>query len=389
MEQIKTGTTATVEATEKVQMSKIKYLHLKNFMGYSDTTIDFGESNIINLCGYNSSGKSAIIRALDVILYNSGSKEHVKYIKDGENEFSIELGFDDGIIVRRHKSRTGQSVWEMEKNAEMLWTNKTTSGTFAVEGVPDVIQKYFGVLRDSETKEKLNLRRITDKMFLINTTGGENYKILSEVLKADVLSAASKAVISDKNRLQTEEFTLSNSLNTLKSELNGIEIVPDTTLEELKVISKKYGELTGRNSLLTTVKKINSQISEITIHDELTLIDINRVQDLEKLRITQDFCTATIYDEISTIDVSKLEALQIMREQLPVVDKVVYDLLPVIDTSHYDAVISLGEAYNNWAEQYKNYQTIDKDLKTVQEELSKLAKETGFKICKVCGTIIE
>ena len=200
--------------------SKITYFRLQDFMCFEDAIIEFDEYGIISLCGYNSSGKSAVVRGLDVILYNSRQTEHIKYIRDDMEHFMLELAFDDDVIIRRFKHRDGRNIWEMQQHDNMLFTNRTNTGVFAVEGVPDVIHAYLGVLRDSETKEKLNLRRVTDKQFLIETTGGDNYKILSAILKANILAEASKSITETRNRVQNEEFSLINTVRTLENEYN-------------------------------------------------------------------------------------------------------------------------------------------------------------------------
>ena len=46
--------------------SKITTIELINFMVYKHAKISFDEKNIINLKGYNSPGKSSILRALSI-----------------------------------------------------------------------------------------------------------------------------------------------------------------------------------------------------------------------------------------------------------------------------------------------------------------------------------
>ena len=48
---------------EKVEhQSKVVSLKIENFMSIKEGLIEFDDSNIISLCGYNDSGKSAITR---------------------------------------------------------------------------------------------------------------------------------------------------------------------------------------------------------------------------------------------------------------------------------------------------------------------------------------
>ena len=56
---------------KKEHQSKIVSIKIENFMSIKNALLEFDESNIISLCGYNDSGKSAITRLLEVMFYNT------------------------------------------------------------------------------------------------------------------------------------------------------------------------------------------------------------------------------------------------------------------------------------------------------------------------------
>ena len=150
--------------------SKIVSLKIENFMSIKNGLIEFDESNIISLCGYNDSGKSAITRLMEVMLYNAYSTDQVKFITDGEDYWLGELTFSDGVVYTRRKYADGKSLWELTKGDKVLFSNKLPNGTYAAMGdTPEVIERYLGVIQDELTGEELNVRRNTDKLFLTST----------------------------------------------------------------------------------------------------------------------------------------------------------------------------------------------------------------------------
>ena len=186
---------------KKEHQSKIVSIKIENFMSIKNALLEFDESNIISLCGYNDSGKSAITRLLEVMFYNTYSTDQVKFITDGEDYWLGAITFSDGVVYTRKKYLDGKSLWELKKDDKILFTNLLPNGTLAAMGdTPEIIEKYLGVIQDELTTEELNVRRNTDKLFLVGTSGGDNYKILNTVLRSDVLASASKSLNEDKNK---------------------------------------------------------------------------------------------------------------------------------------------------------------------------------------------
>ena len=59
--------------------SKIKEVEVFNFMSFKHARLVFDETNILNLKGYNDSGKSAILRAVVVCLTDMYKRAQNKY----------------------------------------------------------------------------------------------------------------------------------------------------------------------------------------------------------------------------------------------------------------------------------------------------------------------
>lgn len=94
-----------------MKLSKIK---IKNYKSIKDLEFNYPESGILVLVGENNSGKSNLIRAIDLICGESWIgkeklEEHDYYLRNKEAEIEISLFFDNGRSVKfsPHESKWG------------------------------------------------------------------------------------------------------------------------------------------------------------------------------------------------------------------------------------------------------------------------------------------
>lgn len=95
-------------------MIKIRSLHLENYRGFTDTTIEFGD-HITCIAGINGAGKSSVLCALSRVLeslYTSFPKEAFikstdinKNAKDKEAKIELSLLLDDENCIRQINSK--------------------------------------------------------------------------------------------------------------------------------------------------------------------------------------------------------------------------------------------------------------------------------------------
>jgi len=95
-------------------MIKIRSLHLENYRGFTDTTIEFGD-HITCIAGINGAGKSSVLCALSGVLeslYTSFPKEPFikstainKNAKDKEAKIELSLLLDDENCIRQINSK--------------------------------------------------------------------------------------------------------------------------------------------------------------------------------------------------------------------------------------------------------------------------------------------
>ena len=106
-------------------MSRMLYFEVWNFMSIEHARCDFDEHNIIHLVGYNDSGKSSMLVALRCLLSNAFATKQVTFIQDDKDYFRVVCVFDDGIRILRDKYINGQSLYEMYKGGQLIFTTRS------------------------------------------------------------------------------------------------------------------------------------------------------------------------------------------------------------------------------------------------------------------------
>lgn len=399
--------------------SKIVSLKITNFMSIKDAFIEFDESNIISLCGYNDSGKSAVTRLMEIMLYDAYPQEQVKFITDDEEYFEGVLTFDDGVVYTRAKFSDGRSFWELSKNGTVIYTNKLKNGTYAaLDGNPEPIEAYLGVVRDEQTGEKLNVRRNSDKLFLIATSGGDNYKILNSVLKSEVLAKATKSLTEDRNKLQKDINEKETKRSAISEQYEKIDVAPQDEIDLLKSYISRLNETKGKCLLLSNIMDSAIRYNSISVYDELIPVDSERLKSLERIMELCAEKSIPVYPKLDSVDVDRLKSLEtIMNLQkekaVPIYSELkpidcarltalrnimllrqnikgnVYEELKPINVSRVKDIEELGGLYTKYYTISKKLAETVETLKQKKAELAEMSAQYGFKVCKNCGSIVE
>ncbi len=370
--------------------SKIIALEVTNFMSIKSARIEFDESNIVNLCGYNDSGKSAITRLLEVMFYNAYSQDQTKFITDGEEFWKGSLHFSDGVIIDRYKYLDGKSMYEMYKDSQLLFTNRLDNGNLAaMPENPEIISKYLGVIQDEFTEEKLNVRRNTDKLFLINTTGGDNYKILNSVLQSDILAEASRQLNEDKNKLNSEVNNLKTTQEVLGDQINDIDVAPEEIINDTKEQIEKLTEQATQLARLTGISETRSQLNSIVVYDEVEQIDLEAIKALQGIIALRGILSTPIYNELESVETKRLESLKNIAELKKSLFIPMYDELESVDINRYNKVKDIGSLYNEYYTANTNLSNIELELEKTKKELASLSAQYNLKVCNNCGSIVD
>lgn len=377
--------------------SKITSVELINFMVYEHARITFDERGIINLKGYNSSGKSTFERAIAVCLMDAFKRKQQKFIRHGEDYFRVVVEFDDGVRIVRDKYLNGQSLYEMYKENELLYTTKEGSKLTKVDEVPEIIQKYLGLI----TIEGgcLNYQSRRDPLWLIETSGGDNYYALNEVLKTESIARANAMLNSDKNKLNSEIVEIENELQSTEIALNNC---GEVTEELLAVLSEReiYAQgISSKNDKIGNISDTLDRLLELKMIPEVGSISSSRLSailEIEKnLLELEKVIPVPKMEKLEVEKVKKISKLLSNVSELKDafnttisvnIDKVSYEQLPLLS--------KLSSSFKELASCVSSYKDIKKEEKSVSDNLSVVVKDAhdrGIKFvkCDNCGAYME
>lgn len=380
-----------------------------NFMSVEHGKCEFDDRNIINIKGYNDSGKSAMLRALDVLLFNSYSKEQVQFIKDDTEYFRVVAYFEDGVQILRDKYLNGQSLYEMYKDNECVYSTKVGGSLQKISKVPEPIEKYLGVV------QYLNSRTCYQKQLLVQTSGSENYKMCNEILRSEEIASAGTMLNNDKNKLLADINSTDAQLQAYKEVVSDGDKFTEELIESMELKDKLIDTLGGRSSILkdinTDVLSINTlvvypeldnlstkRVSEIqgivdtVLSRENLGVDIPEIKSLDTGRLNTLDTLGGILEERNTLgmDTPELHAIDSSRvkslEDLKNLLGVSIDIAPMlndIDILRLDILRTIKDMQDS----LPDIDALDTEISSIQLELKSYAGN-GVKICPNCGTLV-
>lgn len=380
-----------------MEYSKITTVEVFNFMAYKHAKIMFDEQGIINLKGYNSSGKSAMNKAIAVCLMNLYVRSQSKFIKHGEEYFRVIVSFDDGVSIVRDKYINGQSLYEMYKDGQCVYTSKQGNKLTKVDDVPAIIKDYLGLIELEEGY--LNFQTRDDPLWLVETKGSENYVSLNEVLKTEEIARANTLLNSDKNKLNSEIAEIESDLQQSELLLQNYSSIKEELLVALSEKEVKVQDLVSRCEDIKSIASTVESLSKIRIIPEVDNIDIRKMKSaLDIQKIILDIGNIKKYPEIDTITTDKLIQVNQLVRTLEELKGINTKLLPIelddIDISKYAPLGRLSKELKALANINGIIEELEAQEKNLQEEKDKLIEDANkqgikFVVCDNCGTLLE
>jgi len=262
----------------------INKLTIKNFQSHNNSKLEFGPGvNVI--CGSSGHGKSAIIRALNLIINNKPGG--TSFITENEKECKIILESEDNKIER---------VKSEKENYYKLNNEKLTA--FGVD-TPEEVTK---VLNFND----LNFQFQHDSSFLISESPGQIAKTLNRVINLEIIDNSlagaeklrrqyKKEVDENKELLKQykddidsynwiDNFkiqidTLKSKNDTVNSKINDIEKLKNT-IERLSNYKDEINEYSKTLKYKKNVDKLNEKVNVLNFK----INDINKLEnDINKL----------------------------------------------------------------------------------------------------------
>lgn len=375
------------------QYSKLIAWEVWNFMSIEYAKVEFDGTNIINIKGYNDSGKSAMLRALDVLMFNIKPNAQLDMIQDDKEYFRVMAYFDDGVCILRDKYVNGQGLYELYKGNEVLFSTKQNGALTKISAVPDVIKEYLGLITSSDWN--INSRSCFEKQLLVQTTGSENNRALNEVLRSEELAVAGEMLNADKNKVKSELSVAETELELYKKQIVDSRGVSKELLEALRENDKILDVAEDKFSSLCACKETQNSLLEIPQIPELTQIDASKLAELSVI-INCDTQIAEIpsIPEVNIIDISRVSLLGQISTLFAEISSVPdVPRCEEIDSSRLELMLQIANIFSECANYDGIIENLDKEqegisesLKDVQKQLDELGQK--FTICPNCGAVI-
>lgn len=376
--------------------SKIDSVEVHNFMSYQYAKATFDESGVLNIKGYNSTGKSAFLTAVGVCLMDLYKGKQGKFIRHGEDYFRVVVNFTDGVSIVKDKYINGQSLYEMYKDGEVFFSTKVGSRLTRVSEVPTPIKSYLDLIQTDQGY--LNFQSRRDPLWLVETKGSENYASLNEVLKTEEISRANSMLNADINALNTEIANMQAEKQRKELQLESCVMVSQELVDALSTKDKENQSLQERQKKVLSIAREEEDLKGITIPSEVDKISTDRLAEVTKLiKNLEDLKSIKV-----SCEVTKIENTDRLAEVERLYKLIKSDGWEVpkgseIDPIKTDAQSALSKVFQSFREYVKIYSelgNLNRERKKLEEERDKFmesAKAQGkvFVTCENCGTLLE
>jgi exonuclease SbcC len=216
----------------------IDKIRLENFKTHKDTTIEFKE--ITSIIGSNGNGKTNIIKALFLVLYNEDWPDD--FIKHGETKSTITIWLTNGNIIKRSRTKSKQEILITYKDGttkEFTGKNDAQSYIELASGISKIKLKNGDVIN-------LNYSEVRNKTSLLEgsaSTLAKRFSYLLQTESAELIKNNTSKELKENIKIQ----------ENLLSEINSI-VNQSVILEDRVAIS---------NNLFNSYKSIHNKITDI------------------------------------------------------------------------------------------------------------------------------
>ena len=363
-------------------------IKIENFqsLGKAELVLD---NNLTVVTGKTNGGKSAIVRALETIIFNNGSDD---YIKAGSDELSIEMdnGEHKAKYVRKIKGKTDKTTYQFDDGEVQLKVGRNQ--------LPEM-ENFFNIKEvrlQNNQRKRLNFWYQNEWPFLMDATPGQLYEFLS-VSSSEKYLEVLKQIFGDIKKEDIEIKTTTSAIDALKKELNhkemimsqnvGFDMLYDNIMA-LQQTANLVDESTKLVSSMETLQSIATNSKKLLKEKEKSLEAINMDDVSKKMASLTEISdmlenTFKVLREINRVAEKKKyteKRLQIASENFSRTDSLIsslQDRLNKIESLNtiVNDTIKIGEITHTV---HKVYEQKKKELSQLPKDVLTLEKQTEF-----------
>lgn len=368
----------------------IKNIRLENFQSYKDQTIEF-KPGLNLILGSSDSGKSAILRAISFVLYNTPRSKTL--IHHGATEVRVTIEYSDGTIITRIRGDRNAVMISLPSGDIKTWDKIDTE-------LPEEVKKAMGFPPIDDINGTIAYADQFAKMFLVDLSPTDLPRSLSSLTGVELLEHSAKELMQNYKTLEKQVKADEKTLTKLLDEQQSFDFIDEIE----KRLKSTNATITSLDMLQNNIEILSKYIVDIDLSvDESNLIYFNEI--LSKIGSTF-VKLKNIKKKTDELDKLKIFNLVIEHHEQEYLIPEINELLTNLDNqsknilaqkninNNINLLISFENQYlnvksqgNKLSTEYKNTQS---ELLHKEDELKKFKQMLiDEKIqCEVCGSIL-
>lgn len=141
---------------------RIKSIYISNYKSYDDKGVEINFNNITGFVGANSTGKSNVLKAIDLFYRNSKIEEIDFHNKNTEKDIIIDITFSGCGKIDRIEEALLINKDELKLRRTIKWNEDKGQAEWVKQLIPICVWKYKGSIPELELfpKQKLNISKV-------------------------------------------------------------------------------------------------------------------------------------------------------------------------------------------------------------------------------------
>lgn len=327
----------------------INSISLKNFRSYKDTFIEF-DSGVNVIIGENDSGKTNLLRAINLVINNRPSGEDFRSDWGGDTDVAIDIG--NKLVSRARTDKENMYVLTHADEKEDIFK------AFG-KGVPEIIKQHLNM-------SPVNIAFQLEGPFLLGMSASDVAKHYNNAVNLDIID---RAISNIANILRKERAALTVEKETERKkneELKEYDWLPDAEesvikLERLQLsinrVRNDWSMLASLINKLEEFEEANQNLSEITRHEIAVNILMNKREEIDEQKNDHNKL-AILIEDIKSLTNQDEELKEIIQYQNKV------DALIKREKKIKEDAQSKDEL-ENYINQWKYYLKIEKQYENI------------------------